>query len=307
MDALVIREGGEERVYTLKGADHGYRVLVESINEGALILAPDDSIYYCNRSMGEMLGLPINKIIGSTLISYVDGSKHEELIELIRESHQCGKSRGEFRIRRADGTTLPVNVSLNCVSMESFNGLCAIVTDLTSQKKTEQELRDLADKLRRSNEDLQDFAFVASHDLQEPLRKVQTFGDMLAKNSAGVLDERSKDYLARMQNAAVRMRTLLRDLLSLSRVSRISEPFRIFNLNGAVEDAVEALTITIEKAGGKVEISDLPTVEAIPGQMRQLFQNLIGNALKFRGDKPPVRKGLCPACGPGLLPYLRRG
>ncbi len=94
VDALVMREGGEEHVYTLKGADHGYRMLVESINEGALILAPDDSIYYCNRCMGEMLGLPINKIIGSTLVSYVDGSKHEELIELIRESRQCGKSRG---------------------------------------------------------------------------------------------------------------------------------------------------------------------------------------------------------------------
>ena len=299
VDALVVREAGEESVYTLKGADYGYRMLVESMNEGALILAPDDSIYYCNRCMGEMLGLPINRIIGSSLVSYIDGGKREELTELIRESRSCGKARAEFQIRRADGKTMPVNVSLNCVSMENFNAVCAIVTDLTTQKRTEQELRHLTDKLRRSNVDLEDFAFVASHDLQEPLRKIQAFGDILVRSSAGVLDETGKDSLQRMQNAAARMRTLLRDLLALSRLSRIPEPFKILNLKEPVDEAIDALTLTIAKTEGKVEISDLPTVEAIPSQMRQLFQNLISNALKFRGDKPPCVRIFMQPADPG--------
>jgi light-regulated signal transduction histidine kinase (bacteriophytochrome) len=95
------------------------------------------------------------------------------------------------------------------------------------------------------------------------------------------------------------MQTLLSDLLSLSRVSRVQEPFKVLNLRGPVEEAVDALTLTIGKAGGEVQVSDLPTIEAIPSQMRQLFQNLIGNALKFRGDKQPLVKIYSKPAEPG--------
>jgi PAS domain S-box-containing protein len=274
-------------------------LLVESISEGALILAADDSIYYCNQCMGEMLGLPINKIIGSNLFLHIEDGRREELIELIRAAREEGKAGGEFSIRRADGATLPVKVSLNIMTIENLSALGAIVTDLTSQKTAELELREFAEKLRRSNEELEDFAFVASHDLQEPLRKIQTFGDMLKKQSGEALNEIGRDYLSRMQNAAGRMRKLLADLLALSRVSRVQEPFKVLNVRELVEDVVEDLAGAIMKTGGEVKISDLPVIKAVPSQMRRLFQNLISNALKYRSDRPPRIKVYAAPADPG--------
>ena len=130
-----------EQLYTLTGADHGYRVLVESVSEGALILSSDDSIYYCNRTLGEMLGLPIQKIISRKLDSYVASEGRAQLMELIKESRSFGAAKGEFLMKRNDGTLLPVNVSLNCMSIVDFEGVCAVITDLTEQKQVEEELR----------------------------------------------------------------------------------------------------------------------------------------------------------------------
>jgi PAS domain S-box-containing protein len=142
IDALVVERPEGEKLYTLTGADHGYRILVESITEGALILSSDDSIYYCNRTLGEMLGLPIQKIISTKLDSYVMFSEgRAQLMELINESRNCGAAKGEFLMKRSDVTLLPVNVSLNCLSFEDFEGVCAVITDLSEQKRIEEELR----------------------------------------------------------------------------------------------------------------------------------------------------------------------
>jgi PAS domain S-box-containing protein len=141
VDAFIVHEPMGEQIYTLKGADHGYRVLVESITEGALILSSDDSIYYCNRALGEMLGLPIQKIIGTKLDSYVASESGAQLPELIKESRSCGEAKGEFLMKQNDGTLLPVNVSLNRMIVADFEGVCAVITGLTEHKQVEEELR----------------------------------------------------------------------------------------------------------------------------------------------------------------------
>ena len=141
VDALVIHEPDGERLYTLTGADHGYRILVESVSEGALILSSDDSIYYCNRTLGAMLGLPIHKIISTKLDSYTASEGRAQLMELIKESRSCGAAKGEFLMKRDDGPLLPVNVSLNRMSTGDFEGVCAVITDLSEQKRVEEELR----------------------------------------------------------------------------------------------------------------------------------------------------------------------
>ncbi len=146
-------------------------------------------------------------------------------------------------------------------------------------------------ELARSNRELQDFAFVASHDLQEPLRKIQAFGDRLRTVQADKLDDQGRDYLTRMQNAAGRMHVLINDLLSYSRVTTKAQPFRPTDLSKIAEEVVGDLETRIEDSGGRVELSDLPIIDADGLQMRQLFQNLIANALKFRRpDVPPVVK-----------------
>jgi signal transduction histidine kinase len=144
------------------------------------------------------------------------------------------------------------------------------------------ELSTMNIELERSNRELQDFAFVASHDLQEPLRKIQAFGDRLATVQGPKFNEQGRDYLDRMQNAAGRMHTLINDLLTFSRVTTKAQPFVPTDLGKIAKDVLSDLETTIEQSGGLVEIDDLPTIDADEMQMRQLFQNLIVNALKFR-------------------------
>ena len=142
VDALVVYKPDGERLYTLTGADHGYRILVESIIEGALILSSDDAIYYCNSALGEILQLPIQKIIGARLGSYVAFSEGRALLsELINESRGLGTAKGELLLKRNDGTILPVSVSLNRMSFENFEGVCGVITDLSEQKRVEIELQ----------------------------------------------------------------------------------------------------------------------------------------------------------------------
>ena len=146
-------------------------------------------------------------------------------------------------------------------------------------------------QLEELNQELQDFAFIASHDLHEPLRKIHVFGDMLSKRLAGSMDETSRDYLQRMQSAVARMQNLLNSLLSYSRVTTKAEPMKKTDLGKCVKEALSNLEILINEKNADVGIDDLPTVMADRVQMTQLFQNLIGNALKFsrKGQAPHVK------------------
>lgn len=144
--------------------------------------------------------------------------------------------------------------------------------------------------LERSNRELQEFAFVASHDLQEPLRKIQSFGERLKTKYEDSLGDEGKDYLERMTGAAKRMQGLIQALLSYSRVTTKAEPFSSVDLNRIAQEVLADLETTMEATGGRVKVSDLPTLEADPNQMRQLFQNLLSNALKFHGEEKPLIK-----------------
>ncbi|MBW1852624.1 MAG: hypothetical protein JRJ15_14615 [Deltaproteobacteria bacterium] len=155
-------------------------------------------------------------------------------------------------------------------------------------------------ELERSNQELEQFAYVASHDLQEPLRKVQAFGDRIKTKYSDALDDQGRDYIERMEGATVRMRSMIDDLLTLSRIQTQSEPFDRVDLKQVAQEAVGDLDVLIEQTGGRVEIGDLPTIEADLLQMRQLLGNLVSNALKFRHkdvaplvkiDSKPIDKG----------------
>ncbi|MFL6260494.1 MAG: sensor histidine kinase [Thermoanaerobaculia bacterium] len=163
------------------------------------------------------------------------------------------------------------------------------VQERTAELATANEhLRRSTLELERSNRELQDFAFVASHDLQEPLRKIQAFGDRLRGKHGEALGPEGLDYLERMQRAAHRMHVLINDLLTFSRVTSRGQPFVPADLGQIAREVLSDLEVRVEQTGGRVEIGELPTIDADPLQMRQLLQNLIGNALKFhRGGEPP--------------------
>jgi PAS domain S-box-containing protein len=177
-------------------------------------------------------------------------------------------------------------------------GLVGIGRDITERKEAEDALRESEAKLRqfttqleRSNRELSDFAYVASHDLQEPLRKIVVFGERLKEQTAEKLDAEARDFLERMQRAAARMQTLINDLLTFSRVTTKARPFIQVDLAEVAREVVNDLEGRIEMVKGRVEVGTLPIVEAEALQMRQLLQNLIGNALKFRRpEETPVVK-----------------
>ena len=155
--------------------------------------------------------------------------------------------------------------------------------------RSEEKLRQFAAQLEHSNRELQDFAYVASHDLQEPLRKIVVFGDRLKEKCGDTLGADPRDYLERMQKAAARMQTLINDLLTFSRVTTKASLFKPVDLGEVAHAVINDLESLIEKVQGRVEIDKLPVIDAEGLQMRQLLQNLIGNALKFRRPEvPPV-------------------
>ncbi len=230
--------------------------------------------------------------------------------------------RNEFRCTDKHGTEHWMQEFITIRKLgENRWQVFGINTDITDLKKSESALRSSEAKLRqfttqleRSNRELQDFAYVASHDLQEPLRKIVVFGERLKEQGAGKLDAESCDYLERMQRAASRMQTLINDLLTFSRVTTKARPFVQVDLAEVAREVVNDLEGRIEQVNGRVEVGILPLIDAEALQMRQLLQNLIGNALKFRRPEvSPVVKiaaeiiaGPSPEGGTGVVKKLCR-
>lgn len=175
---------------------------------------------------------------------------------------------------------------------QSFDSMASQL-EMREKERMEQEaeLKAYARDLERSNQELRDFTFIASHDLQEPLRKIQAFGELLRDRYADDLDARGEDYIQRMQNAASRMQMLLEELLTFSRVTTKAQPYTRVDLNQVIKTVLGDLDMQIEQSGAKISISELPTLDADETQMSHLFTNLLSNALKFHlpGTPPVVR------------------
>ena len=170
-------------------------------------------------------------------------------------------------------------------------GTIATYQDITEMELNSAKMFNYTQKLEHSNRELADFAYVASHDLQEPLRKIEAFGERLANKYTSVLPDEGKMFIDRMQDAAGRMRKLINDLLSYSRVTTDAKPFQKTSLSKILSGVMSDLQIRIEETHARIEADELPVIECEPMQMRQLLQNLIGNALKFRkADVAPIIK-----------------
>ncbi len=163
------------------------------------------------------------------------------------------------------------------------------VLDITKQKMYESKMKQHTIDLQRSNEDLEQFAYVASHDLQEPLRKIRSFGDRLAIRYRDQLEGQGVDFIHRMQSAATRMQTLIEDLLSYSRVSRTTDVFQPLDMNLIMSEVLDDLDIQIKREGALIKVSNIPTIKGEKIQIKRLLQNLINNAIKFhKPDQKPV-------------------
>lgn len=170
--------------------------------------------------------------------------------------------------------------------------------EVRSRELTELAMARRAEELARSNSELQQFAYVASHDLQEPLRKIHAFGDRLLAKCGPELSPKGVDYVERMQAASTRMHELIRDLLAYSRVATRGEPLCEVDLEEVVRAVLLDLEYRIERTHGRVEVGPLPRIDADPRQMSQLFQNLIGNSLKFHREAVPPQVKISSSVAP---------
>jgi len=189
------------------------------------------------------------------------------------------------RKRRAQSLEQLVRERTEALSLAN----AALIEEVEVRKNAEEKEREAAEELRRSNHELEQFAYVASHDLQEPLRKIQAFGDRLHKKFSDQLGEQGGEYIGRITASATRMRTLINDLLSFSRVATRAHPFENIDLPGLLQNVLDDLDERIQQSGGRVDVGPLPRIDGDSLQIHQLLQNLIANALKFhKPEVPPI-------------------
>jgi len=255
----------------------------------------DGRVVCVNKAECDLFGFSAEEMIGRPIWEFMSTDDRAKSQAGLREKISGDRplERVEREYTRPDGSSVMVEVHASRIfdSAGQLMGLRTFLLDITQRKRAEQALVEQAGKLARSNAELEQFAYVASHDLQEPLRKIQAFADRLKIKHQAALGTEGLDYLSRMQNAAARMQILIQDLLSLSRVASNNKPFAAVDLTEVVHTVVSDLEMRINDAHGRVEVGTLPTIWGDRGQIAQLFQNLIGNGLKFRkpGESPLVR------------------
>lgn len=282
-------------LHSAQQSENKLRSLLENSSDITTVVDEKGYFEYISPAMEKFVGFSNQELTKSSMYRLVHPDDKLKLNQAYLENvGNYGKNTNlEYRIKHADGTWRDIDgIGQLFYDEESKSSRVLInARDVTGRKADELRLREYTAKLQSSNRELQDFAFVASHDLQEPLRKVQAFGDRLADKYADKLGENGLDYLARMQSASRRMQTLINDLLTFSRVTTQAKPFVAHNLNKILTDVISDLEVKIEDTKAEVIVQDLPKFEMDTTQMRQLFQNLIGNGLKFvKPEVSPVVK-----------------
>lgn len=281
----------EERTATLKKSEERYHKMVEEVQDYAILLL-DKNGYILNWNKGaeQIKGYTEAEIVGKNFrIFYQPGDREEKLPErLITEAYETGRARHEgWRVRK-DGTKFWGSVVITALHDENNNviGFSKVTRDLTEKKLTEDKLEQYLRDIEFRNKQLEEYAYIASHDLQEPLRKIQIFAELLEDN----LDnpEQVKKSLDKITSSAKRMSSLIKDVLKYSQLSLEDELFEETDLNAVLYTVLEDYSMLIAQKNVQVNYDTLPVIKGIPIQIQQLFGNLISNAIKFSRENPVI-------------------
>lgn len=289
VDALVLNNNGQPQVYSLESADYTYRVLIEKFGEGALSISDSGLILYCNDYFSKMIGLEAMAIAGTYFNTYVDD---QAAFAKLKDELKSGLSKGEIVLKTAEGK-LHVYVSLTDLH-PNVDAIGVVVTDLTEKRKHEEALLQYqknlelkVNELHQTNTNLEQFIHVISHDIKEPLRKILTYTSHLTDSSASSFTASELKNLAIINTAATRLNSLVDDLVKYA-FSATKDDTEPIDLNLIVSDVVEDLEIVIAENKAEIEFGILPKINASKVQLRQLFANLISNAIKYsKKDTPP--------------------
>ncbi|HEV2749159.1 MAG TPA: PAS domain S-box protein [Gemmatimonadales bacterium] len=268
-----------------KRAETRFRAAVESSPNGMVMIDHEGKIVLVNQEIERLFGYGRDELLGRPIEVLVPDrlrARHPAFRDTFFASPQAramGAGRDLFGVRK-DGREIPVEIGLNPLETDEGIFVLASVVDITERKRSEQELR-------RSNEELERFAYVASHDLQEPLRMVGSYVQLLGKRYKGKLDADADEFIGYALDGALRMQRLIEDLLAFSRVGTRGAAFAPTDVNAVVDRALGHLKLSIDEARATVAHDGLPAVSADASQLEHVFLNLVSNALKFRGTAPP--------------------
>ncbi len=280
--------------------------ILESMGDGVVVADEEGNILFSNSATEQIFGIHPTS---ASYAAYSEKYGYSFFLSDTTTPYPPGElpmeraTRGEavygeevYVCRPTVGTRMWISVSAKPLKDKegALKGGIAVITDISERRQAEETLERQTQELSRSNSELEQFAYVASHDLQEPLRKIQAFGDRLAETSGDLLNDRALDYLNRMQDASGRMKVLITDLLTLSRVTSKGQPFVQVDLHKVAQEVVSDLEPWMEQENARVDFSDLQVIDADPTQIRQLLQNLVSNAIKFhRKEVSPLIKISC--------------
>jgi signal transduction histidine kinase len=268
--------------------------IIDTLREPLLVLDPEFRVSRANRAFFRVFHVEPAETIGKVLFTLGDGQWDiPRLRELLRDKLAIEPKLDDYVVDHVfpgiGRKIMLLNARLVSHGPDSPRMILLAFEDITERRFTEWRLAEQHDELVRSNAALEEFASVASHDLQEPLRKILSFGERLTLTAGPAIEGDARRHLDRMLSAATRMRKLIDDLLTYSQVATRVQPFVRTDIAGIARDVIADLETSIADQGGRVEVGELPVIDADPLQMRQLLQNLLGNALKYRKkDEAPV-------------------
>src|SRR5580658_4303537 len=286
---ITVRKAAEKHLAQMEGR---YRGLLEAAPDAMVVVNRDGEIVLLNVQAEKQFGYRRDELVGQKVKNIIPEGFAERLIadgtrtaaEAVAQQIGTGI---ELKGRRKYGSEFPIEIMLS--PLESSEGILvtAAIRDITERKKSEQHLVKTVLELKRSNDELQQFAYVASHDLQEPLRMVASYTQLLAKRYKGRLDSEADEFIAYAVDGSNRMQRLIQDLLAYSRAGTNGKGFREVSSEGALNKAITNLQATVEQSGAVVTHDSLPKITTDGTQLAQIFQNLVGNAIKYRRAEAP--------------------
>jgi signal transduction histidine kinase len=290
VDALVVQNGGEPQIYSIESADYTYRILIEKLGEGALSITNEGLVLYCNEYFSRLINIEAEKITGTYFSDCF--RLPEQCDELIDAALKSGASKGEVELK-CDDINLPVTISMTNLHPK-VAAIGVVITDLTEKKKHEEELINYqhelemkVEELNNTNKNLEQFIHVISHDLKEPLRKILMYSSRLTTDGIG---EANLNSINVIRSSSKRLDSLVDDIVKFALSTKKDEVGDV-DLNEVLKDVADDLEFLIRERVAVIDVDALPIIKGSNVQMRQLFSNLIVNAIKYgKKEIPPAIK-----------------